>query len=39
MTTLYTWNTPNGQKPAILLEELGIDYAIERYLAETIRRP
>lgn len=26
--TLYTWNTPNGQKPLILLEELGVDYDI-----------
>ncbi|MEM7101397.1 MAG: glutathione S-transferase N-terminal domain-containing protein [Pseudomonadota bacterium] len=26
MPTLYTWNTPNGQKPAILLEELKVDY-------------
>lgn len=26
MKTLYTWNTPNGQKPAILLEELGLSY-------------
>lgn len=29
MITLHTWNTPNGQKPAILLEELGLDYAID----------
>lgn len=28
MITLHTWNTPNGQKPAILLEELGLDYDI-----------
>ena len=26
MKKLYTWNTPNGQKPAILLEELGQPY-------------
>ncbi len=26
MLTLYAWNTPNGQKPAILLEELGLTY-------------
>lgn len=26
MITLYTWKTPNGRKPAILLEELGWDY-------------
>lgn len=26
MITLYTWTTPNGRKPAILLEELGWDY-------------
>ena len=30
MITLHTWNTPNGQKPAILLEELGLDYDIVR---------
>jgi GSH-dependent disulfide-bond oxidoreductase len=24
--TLYTWKTPNGRKPAIMLEELGWDY-------------
>lgn len=28
MLTLYTWNTPNGLKPAILLEELGLAYDI-----------
>lgn len=28
MRTLYTWNTPNGQKPAILMEELGLTYEI-----------
>lgn len=28
MVTLYAWATPNGLKPAILLEELGIPYAI-----------
>lgn len=26
MITLHTWNTPKGQKPAIQLEELGLDY-------------
>lgn len=26
MLTLHTWDTPNGQKPAILLEELGLTY-------------
>ncbi|KIT18232.1 glutathione S-transferase family protein [Jannaschia aquimarina] len=26
MIVLYAWDTPNGQKPAILLEELGVDY-------------
>ena len=25
---LYTWNTPNGQKPVLLLEELGASYEI-----------
>lgn len=29
MLTLYAWNTPNGQKPAILLEELGLDYELK----------
>lgn len=28
MLTLHTWNTPNGLKPAILLEELGLNYEI-----------
>ena len=28
MKKLYTWNTPNGQKPAILLEELGGTYEL-----------
>lgn len=28
MNTLYTWNTPNGQKPAILLEELQVAYEL-----------
>jgi len=26
MITLYTWKTPNGRKPAIMLEELGWEY-------------
>lgn len=26
MIDLYTWTTPNGRKPSILLEELGVDY-------------
>lgn len=25
---LYTWGTPNGRKVSILLEELGLDYAV-----------
>lgn len=29
MLTLYTWNTPNGLKPVILLEELGLDYELK----------
>ena len=29
MITLYTWTTPNGRKPIILLEELNIPYRIE----------
>ncbi len=27
MITLYTWKTPNGRKPAIMLEEAGLAYA------------
>ncbi|MGL1572143.1 glutathione S-transferase N-terminal domain-containing protein, partial [Vibrio parahaemolyticus] len=23
---LYTWDTPNGQKPVLLLEEIGAQY-------------
>ena len=26
MITLYTWKTPNGRKPAIMLEEVGLPY-------------
>jgi GST-like protein len=26
--TLYTWNTPNGRKASIALEELGLPYAV-----------
>ena len=26
--TLYSWSTPNGQKPIILLEELGVAYRL-----------
>ncbi|MDB5733021.1 MAG: Glutathione S-transferase domain, partial [Variovorax sp.] len=28
MITLYTWTTPNGRKPSILLEELGLPYEV-----------
>jgi len=28
MIDLYTWATPNGRKVSIMLEELGIDYAV-----------
>lgn len=28
MIDLYTWTTPNGYKPVILLEELGLPYAL-----------
>ena len=28
MIDLYTWNTPNGRKVSILLEELGIAYNV-----------
>jgi GSH-dependent disulfide-bond oxidoreductase len=28
MIDLYTWKTPNGRKPAIALEELGLDYVL-----------
>jgi len=29
MITLYTWKTPNGRKPAIMLAELGWDYRLK----------
>lgn len=29
MITLYTWTTPNGRKPAIMLEELGWQYQLK----------
>lgn len=29
MITLYTWTTPNGRKPTIMLEELEIPYTIK----------
>lgn len=29
MITLYTWKTPNGRKPAIMLEEVGLPHRIE----------
>ena len=29
MITLYTWNTPNGRKASIALEELGIPYKVQ----------
>lgn len=28
MIDLYTWDTPNGRKVSILLEELGLDYTV-----------
>ncbi len=28
MITLYTWKTPNGRKPAIMLEETGLAYEV-----------
>jgi GST-like protein len=30
MITLYSWYTPNGKKPAILLAELGLPYELKR---------
>jgi len=30
MIELYTWSTPNGRKVSILLEELGLPYAVHR---------
>lgn len=27
--TLYTWQTPNGTKASITLEELGLQYKVE----------
>ena len=29
MITLYTWTTPNGRKPSIMLEELGWKYEVK----------
>jgi GST-like protein len=29
MITLYTWTTPNGRKISIMLEELGLPYAVK----------
>lgn len=29
MITLYTWTTPNGRKPAIMLEEIGMPYQVK----------
>jgi GST-like protein len=29
MITLYTWTTPNGRKVSIMLEELGLAYAVK----------
>lgn len=28
MVTVYTWSTPNGRKPLIMLEELGLHYEV-----------
>ena len=28
MIDLYTWTTPNGRKPAIMLEECGLPYEV-----------
>jgi len=28
MITLHTWKTPNGRKPAIMLEEIGLPYTV-----------
>ena len=30
MIDLYTWATPNGRKVSIMLEELGLDYAVHQ---------
>jgi GST-like protein len=30
MIDLYTWNTPNGRKVHIMLEELGLPYSVHR---------
>lgn len=29
MITMYTWTTPNGRKPAIMLEEIGLPYRVK----------
>jgi len=28
MIDLYTWNTPNGRKISIMLEEIGFEYTV-----------
>ena len=28
MIDLYTWQTPNGRKVSIMLEEIGLDYTV-----------
>jgi GST-like protein len=32
MIDLYTFTTPNGRKPAIMLEEVGLPYTIKRLM-------
>ncbi|TFF24974.1 glutathione S-transferase [Jiella endophytica] len=29
MIDLYTWQTPNGEKPVVMLEECGLDYRLQ----------
>jgi glutathione S-transferase len=38
MIELYTANTPNGQKPSIMLEEIGLPYIFrESFLSQGSR--
>ena len=30
MIELFTWPTPNGTKPSIMLEEVGVPYSVHR---------
>lgn len=34
MIDLYSWPTPNGWKISIALEEMGLEYPLQRYRSE-----